>query len=160
MGTGTDVCGSSGGAFSLRKMNPPSIPAPYKKSLINITKYHTQIHNTQEPNNTVQNEHIRFTLFFRHVPKTAYAEAETHSTKVTPRKQNIRKILCLKFFFLSVTVRLSAVVLFFGMKTLNASISTRRYRYRYPCYVTLTWYGMFMQKRREEIECFKSRKEP
>ena len=30
-GTGTDVCGLSGGAFSLRKMNPPSITAPYKK---------------------------------------------------------------------------------------------------------------------------------
>jgi hypothetical protein len=62
-GTGTDVCGLSGGVFSLRKMNPPSIPAPYKKDLIHITKYHTQIHTTKEPNNTVHNEHIRSTLF-------------------------------------------------------------------------------------------------
>jgi hypothetical protein len=60
-----------------------------------------------------------------------------------------------KIFFLSVMVRLSAVVLFFRMKTHNASISTGRYWYRYPCYITLAWYGMFMQKLREEIECIK-----
>jgi hypothetical protein len=30
-GTGTDVRGSSGGVFSHRKMNPPSIPAQYEK---------------------------------------------------------------------------------------------------------------------------------
>jgi hypothetical protein len=64
----------------------------------------------------------------------------------------------LKKIFLSGTVRLSAVVLFFGMKTHNASISTRRYRYRYPFYATLTWYGGFAKKLREEIEYFKSKR--
>jgi hypothetical protein len=58
------------------------------------------------------------------------------------------------YFFLSVTVRLTAVVLFFGRKTHNASISTRRYRYRYPCYLTLAWYRMLTRKLGEEIKCF------
>jgi hypothetical protein len=50
------------------------------------------------------------------------------------------------------------VVLFFGMKTHNASISTQRYRYRYPFYITLTWYGRFAKKLREEIEYFRSKR--
>ena len=85
-------------------------------------------------NNTVHNEHFKSTRFLDIMQK------------------DIRNFLCFKkcFFFLSETVRLSAVVLFFGIKSHNASISTRRYRYRYPFYVTLTWYGMFMQKLREK----------
>jgi hypothetical protein len=117
-----------------------------------------QIHNTQEPNNTVHNEHVRFTFFPRNVPKQ-HTRMQRHTTlKQHCANRTYVTSYILKTIFLSVTVRLSAVVLFFGMKTHNASISTRRYRYRYPFYVALTWYGRFMQKLREEIECYKSKK--
>jgi hypothetical protein len=144
-GTGTDVCGLSGRVFSLRKTNPPSIPAPYKKIW-------SPLQSTIRRFTPRRNQTTRYTmnildlLFFK-----------------TPCKKNTLNILCFKKkIFLSGTVRLSAVVLFFGMKTRNASISSRRYRFRYPFYVTLTWYGRYAQKLREKIEyrgveCFKKK---
>jgi hypothetical protein len=92
----------------------------------------------ENKNNTVHNEHLKSTLVLDIMQK------------------DIGNFLCFRnFFFSQRQWGYRRWFLFFGMKSHNASISTRQYRYRYPFYVTLTWYGMFMQKLREKIECKK-----
>jgi hypothetical protein len=102
-------------------------------------KQHTQLHSAQRQNNWEHNEHKAL----KNKSKYEYADRVPHNTKIAAHNpENRRSHIQIKNY-INITDAAAIGGAFYssGIKTPDALIGERQYRYRYPFNDTLIWYN-------------------